>query len=131
MIPPVLVRHHALYGTGFFPGDAEQVYSITDDDLFLVGTSEVPLAAFHADEIFDEDELPVRYAGYSTCFRREAGTYGKDTRGIFGYTNSTRSRCSRSFGLRIRQPNTSSYSPAKRSCLAVSNCRTAPERGSG
>lgn len=83
MIPPVLVRDHALYGTGFFPGDAEQVYSIPDDDLFLVGTSEVPIAAFHADEIFDEDELPVRYAGYSTCFRREAGTYGKDTRGIF------------------------------------------------
>ncbi|KAA3639479.1 MAG: serine--tRNA ligase [Armatimonadetes bacterium] len=83
MIPPVLVRDHALYGTGFFPGDAEQVYAVTDDDLFLVGTSEVPIAAFHADEIFDEDELPVRYAGYSTCFRREAGTYGKDTRGIF------------------------------------------------
>lgn len=83
MIPPVLVRDHALYGTGFFPGDAEQVYSIPDDDMFLVGTSEVPIAAFHGDEIFDEDDLPIRYAGYSTCFRREAGTYGKDTRGIF------------------------------------------------
>lgn len=83
MIPPVLVRDHALYGTGFFPGDAEQVYSVTNDDLYLVGTSEVPIAAFHADEIFDEEELPIRYAGYSTCFRREAGTYGKDTRGIF------------------------------------------------
>jgi seryl-tRNA synthetase len=83
MIPPVLVRHHALYGTGFFPGDAEQVYSIPDDDLYLVGTSEVPIAAFHADEILELDELPIRYAGYSTCFRREAGTYGKDTRGIF------------------------------------------------
>jgi seryl-tRNA synthetase len=83
MIPPVLVRDHALYGTGFFPGDAEQVYSIPDDDLYLVGTSEVPIAAFHSDEIFDADQLPIRYAGYSTCFRREAGTYGKDTRGIF------------------------------------------------
>ncbi len=83
MIPPVLVREQALFGTGFFPGDAEQVYSIPDDDLFLVGTSEVPIAAFHAEEILDADELPIRYAGYSTCFRREAGTYGKDTRGIF------------------------------------------------
>jgi seryl-tRNA synthetase len=83
MIPPVLVREQALFGTGFFPGDAEQVYSIPDDDLYLVGTSEVPIAAFHADEIFEVDELPIRYAGYSTCFRREAGTYGKDTRGIF------------------------------------------------
>jgi seryl-tRNA synthetase len=83
MIPPVLVRDHALFGTGFFPGDAEQVYSIPDDDLYLVGTSEVPMAAFHADEIFDADQLPIRYAGFSTCFRREAGTYGKDTRGIF------------------------------------------------
>lgn len=83
MIPPVLVREDALVGTGFFPGDAEQVYSIPADDLFLVGTSEVPMAAFHADEIFEDGALPVRYAGYSTCFRREAGTYGKDTRGIF------------------------------------------------
>jgi seryl-tRNA synthetase len=83
MIPPVLVREQALFGTGFFPGDAEQVYSIPDDDMYLVGTSEVPIAAFHADEIFEPDDLPIRYAGYSTCFRREAGTYGKDTRGIF------------------------------------------------
>ncbi|MEZ5175126.1 MAG: serine--tRNA ligase [Acidimicrobiia bacterium] len=83
VVPPVLVRESALYGTGFFPGDAEQVYAIPGDDLFLVGTSEVPIAAFHQDEIFDADQLPLRYAGYSTCFRREAGTYGKDTRGIF------------------------------------------------
>ena len=83
VIPPVLVRESALYGTGFFPGDAEQVYSIPDDDLYLVGTSEVPIAAFHGDEIFEAGHLPIRYAGYSTCFRREAGTYGKDTRGIF------------------------------------------------
>jgi seryl-tRNA synthetase len=83
VVPPVLVREHALFGTGFFPGTAEQVYSVPEDDLFLVGTSEVPIAAFHADEIFETDQLPIRYAGYSTCFRREAGTYGKDTRGIF------------------------------------------------
>ncbi|MDH5421088.1 MAG: serine--tRNA ligase [Acidimicrobiia bacterium] len=82
VIPPVLVREEALYGTGFFPGDQEQVYSVGADDLFLVGTAEVPLAALHADEILTGD-LPIRYAGFSTCFRREAGTYGKDTRGIF------------------------------------------------
>ncbi len=83
VVPPVLVREQALYGTGFFPVDREQVYSVDADDLFLVGTSEVPLAAMRADEIIDAAELPLRYAGFSTCFRREAGTYGKDTRGIF------------------------------------------------
>lgn len=83
VIPPVLVREDALVGTGFFPGERDQVYSVEQDDLFLVGTSEVPLAAMHGDEIFDGDDLPLRYAGYSTCFRVEAGTYGKDTRGMF------------------------------------------------
>ena len=82
-IPPVLVRENALYGTGFFPDDAEQVYEIPNDDLYLVGTSEVPLAALHSNEILDASGLPIRYAGFSTCFRREAGTYGKDTTGIF------------------------------------------------
>ena len=82
-VPPVLVREEALFGTGFFPDDAEQVYEIPKDDLFLVGTSEVPLAALHANEILDLETLPVRYAVFSTCFRREAGTYGKDTTGIF------------------------------------------------
>ena len=82
-IPPVLVRENALYGTGFFPDDAEQVYEIPNDDLYLVGTSEVPLAALHSNEILDTVTLPIRYAGFSTCFRREAGTYGKDTTGIF------------------------------------------------
>jgi len=82
-VPPVLVRENALYGTGFFPDDAEQVYQIPNDDLYLVGTSEVPLAALHTNEIIDLEELPIRYAGFSTCFRREAGTYGKDTTGIF------------------------------------------------
>jgi len=83
VVPPVLVREQALFGTGFFPADREQVYSVKEDDLYLVGTSEVPLAAMHGDEILSADELPLRYAGFSTCFRVEAGTYGKDTRGIF------------------------------------------------
>jgi len=83
VVTPVLARDHALYGTGFFPGDADQVYSLPADDLYLVGTSEVTLAAMHGDEILDVDSLPLRYVGYSTCFRRESGTYGKDTRGIF------------------------------------------------
>ncbi len=82
-IPPVLVRENALFGTGFFPDDSDQVYEVQNDDLFLVGTSEVSLAALHTDEIIDIENLPLRYAGYSTCFRREAGTYGKDTTGIF------------------------------------------------
>jgi len=83
VVPPVLVREHALFGTGFFPGDAEQVYAIPEDDLYLTGTSEVALAAMHGDEIFEGSQLPVRYAGFSPCFRREAGTYGRDTRGVF------------------------------------------------
>lgn len=83
MIPPVLVREEALVGTGFFPADRDQVYAVPSDDLYLVGTAEVPLAAYHGDEIFDGEDLPARYAGFSTCFRREAGTYGKDTTGIF------------------------------------------------
>ncbi|MET0565706.1 MAG: serine--tRNA ligase [Acidimicrobiia bacterium] len=83
MVPPVLVREEALVGTGFFPEAREQVYEIPRDELFLVGTAEVPLAAYHADEILDEVDLPFRYAGFSTCFRRESGTYGKDTAGIF------------------------------------------------
>ena len=82
-VPPVLVRENALYGTGLFPDDAERVYEIPNDDLFLVGTSEVPLAALHTNEILNIKNLPLRYAGFSTCFRREAGTYGKDTTGIF------------------------------------------------
>ncbi len=84
-MPPVLVREPALYGTGFFPADREQVYSLDParDDLFLVGTSEVSLAALHMGEILDEDSLPLRYVGVSSCFRREAGAAGRDTRGIF------------------------------------------------
>ena len=83
VVPPVLVREGPLYGTGFFPGEREMIYEVERDELFLVGTSEVSLAALHADEILDAAELPRRYAGISTCFRREAGAAGKDTRGIF------------------------------------------------
>jgi seryl-tRNA synthetase len=83
VIPPVLVREPALYGTGFLPDTEQQIYSVDQDDLYLVGTSEVPLASLHADEILEEESLPIRYAGFSSCFRREAGAAGKDTRGIF------------------------------------------------
>jgi seryl-tRNA synthetase len=83
VVPPVLVREEAMYGTGFLPAAEAQIYVTRDDDLYLAGTSEVPLAALHQDEILDPESLPRRYAGYSTCFRREAGTYGKDIRGIF------------------------------------------------
>ncbi|MEU2239847.1 MULTISPECIES: serine--tRNA ligase [Streptomyces] len=83
MLTPALVRPRAMEGTGFLGQAAENVYHLENDDLYLVGTSEVPLAAYHMDEIIDADKLPLRYAGFSPCFRREAGTYGKDTRGIF------------------------------------------------
>jgi seryl-tRNA synthetase len=80
VIPPVIVKPHAMEGTGFLGQAAENVYHLSADEMYLVGTSEVPLAAYHMDEIIDN--LPIRYAGYSSCFRREAGSYGKDTRGI-------------------------------------------------
>jgi seryl-tRNA synthetase len=83
VIPPVLVREEALYGTGFLPTDEAQLYVTREDDLYLVGTSEVPLAGLHMGDILEPDSLPRRYMGYSTCFRREAGAHGKDTRGIF------------------------------------------------
>lgn len=83
MIPPVLVREEAMYGTGFLPTDEVNLYVIPEDELYLVGTAEVPLAAFHMGEILEEQDLPRLYAGYSTCFRREAGSYGKDLGGLF------------------------------------------------
>jgi seryl-tRNA synthetase len=83
VIPPVLVREEALEGTGFLPGDRDQIYEIPKDELFLAGTSEVALAGLHADQILDAASLPLRYCGFSTCFRREAGAAGRDTRGIF------------------------------------------------
>jgi seryl-tRNA synthetase len=83
VLPPALVREEAMYGTGFFPTDEVNIYAVERDELYLVGTSEVPLAAMHGGEILDTDSLPLRYAGFSTNFRREAGAAGKDTRGMF------------------------------------------------
>jgi len=91
VVPPVLVRESALFGTGFLPGARDQAYAVgwddgdgfASDELFLAATAEIPLASMLADEILSADELPLRFAGFSTCFRREAGTYGKDTRGMF------------------------------------------------
>ena len=83
VVPPVLVREEALEGTGFLPGDRDQIYEIPKDDLFLTGTSEVGLAGLHAEQIIDAGSLPLRYCAFSTCFRREAGAAGRDTRGIF------------------------------------------------
>ncbi|MBI5311475.1 MAG: serine--tRNA ligase [Actinobacteria bacterium] len=83
VIPPVLVRERALYGTGFLPDTEQQIYRLADDDLYLTGTSEVALASLHDGEILDEADLPLRYAGFSPCFRREAGAAGRDTVGIF------------------------------------------------
>ncbi|HET9128926.1 MAG TPA: aminoacyl--tRNA ligase-related protein, partial [Propionibacteriaceae bacterium] len=83
MIPPALVKPSAMEGTGFLGQAAEDVYYLPKDELYLVGTSEVALAAYHSDEILDADRLPLRYTAFSPCFRREAGSYGKDTRGIF------------------------------------------------
>jgi seryl-tRNA synthetase len=83
VIPPVLVRKEAMYGTGFLPTDEVNIYVTSEDELYLVGTSEVSLAAYHLGEILDDPALPIRYCGYSTCFRREAGSYGKDLGGMF------------------------------------------------
>src|SRR6201988_3513391 len=83
VIPPVLVRERALYGTGFLPDTEQQIYSLPEDELYLTGTSEVALASLHDGEIIDGERMPLRYAGFSPCFRREAGAAGKDTRGIF------------------------------------------------
>jgi seryl-tRNA synthetase len=83
VVPPVLVREQALFGTGMLPDTEQQIYRVPDDELFLAGTSEVPLASLHAGEIIEPGRLPLRYAGFSTCFRREAGAAGKDTQGIF------------------------------------------------
>jgi seryl-tRNA synthetase len=83
VLPPVLVREEALYGTGHFPSDADSVYAVPADDLYLAGTAEIPVSSLHAGEILDADELPLRYVAFSPCFRREAGAAGKDTRGMF------------------------------------------------
>jgi seryl-tRNA synthetase len=83
IIPPVLVRQRAMHGTGFFPVEQSQYYKTELDDLYLIGTAEVPLCSYHTDEVLDGKDLPLRYAGFSTCFRREAGSHGKDLGGMF------------------------------------------------
>jgi len=83
MLTPVLVREQAMVGTGFFPTERSNIYALRDDDLYLTGTSEVALASFHLGEILDGEELPLRYAAFSPCFRRESGAAGRDTRGMF------------------------------------------------
>jgi len=83
MIVPQLVKEQAMRGTGYFPIGYDQAYKLPEDELFLIGTSEVPLVSYHQDEILSINDLPIRYAGFSTCYRREAGTYGKDTRGLY------------------------------------------------
>jgi seryl-tRNA synthetase len=83
LIPPVLVKEKSMYGTGFFPAEKTQYYKTELDDLFLVGTAEVPLCAYHSDDIIEKSRLPLKYTAYSTCFRREAGSYGKDMGGLF------------------------------------------------
>lgn len=83
VVPPVLVREQMMYDAGFFPTDRNQVYGMPEDDLYLVGTGEVPLAGMHRGDRLSEEQMPLRYCAFSSCFRREAGTYGKDTRGIF------------------------------------------------
>ena len=83
LIPPVLVKEKSMYGTGFFPAEKTQYYKTELDDLYLIGTAEVPLCAYHSNEILDSESLPLKYTAYSTCFRREAGSYGKDLGGMF------------------------------------------------
>ena len=83
MSVPLMVKESAMQGTGYFPTGYDQAYKLPEDELFLIGASEVALVSYHQNEILDLNELPKKYAGYSTCFRREAGTYGKDTRGLY------------------------------------------------
>ena len=115
VIPPVLVREEALYGTGFLPDTEQQIYHLPDDDLYLVGTSEVALASLHAGEIVEG--LPLRYAGFSPCFRREAGPRARTRAASSACTSSTRSRCSRSSSPTRRATSTSAcWRSRRRSC---------------
>ena len=107
VVPPVLVREEALYGTGFLPGDRDQIYEIPKDDLFLVGTSEVPLAGLHADQILDADQLPLRYAASRPASAARPAPPAATRAASSASTSSTRSRCSRSSSRRSRPPSTS------------------------
>ena len=125
VITPALVRERTMEEAGFFPTDRNQVYELPENELFLLGTSEVALSALHREETLTPDQLPARYAGYSTCFRREAGTYGKDTAASSACTSSTRSRCSRSPRPTRRTPSTSSSFRSKKRFSVGSACRIA------
>ena len=124
VVPPVLVREEPLFWTGFLPTDRAQIYEISGDDLYLAGTSEVSLAALHAEDLLAEDALPIRYAGFSTCFRREAGAAGVTRAASSGSTSSTRSRCSRSCGRRSPATSTSGCWRSRRRSWATSRSRT-------
>ena len=124
VVPPVLVREATMEEAGFFPTDRSQVYEVDRGELFLVGTSEVPLSALHRGERLAPEQLPVRYAGSSTCFRREAGTYGKDTAACSGSTSSTRWRCSCSPTRPPPTTSTSGWSPSKSRSSVRSGCPT-------
>lgn len=123
IIPPVLVRPEVMSGTGFLGAHAEEVYHLDADDLYLVGTSEVPLAGYHANEILDLSGGPLRYAGWSSCFRREAGSHGKDTRGIIRCISSTRSKASSTARPPTPRPNTSGCWVGSARCWPASRCR--------
>ena len=126
VIPPVLVRERALYGTGFLPDTEQQIYRLPEDELYLVGTSEVALASLHDGEILDAERLPLRYAGFSPCFRREAGAAGKDTRGIFRVHQFDKVEMF-SFVApeRLGATSTSGSSRSRRRSSASSGCPTA------
>jgi len=124
VITPTLVKPEVMAGTGFLGAHADEVYRLEADDLYLTGTSEVALAGYHAGEILDLSAGPLRYAGWSACYRREAGSYGKDTSGIIRVTSSTRSRCSATSGRSRPRPSTCGCSPGKRRCSPRSSCRT-------
>jgi len=113
LLPPVLVREEAMYGTGFLPTEEANLYRLEREELYLTGTSEVALAGFHQGEVLEDEALPLRYAGYSTCFRREAGAAGRDTRASSGSTSSTRWRCSPTRGRRTRWQSTNGSSPSR------------------
>jgi len=122
VLPPVLVREEAMYGTGFFPTERSNIYALPEDDLYLTGTSEVALAGLHMGEILET--LPLYYAGYSTNFRREAGAAGKDTAACSASISSTRSRCSSTASRVRRSTSTSDCSRSRRRSCRGSRSRT-------
>ena len=122
MIPPVVVRPEIMGGTGFLGAHADEIYRLEADDLYLVGTSEVPLAGYHMGEILDLCEGPLRYAGWSTCFRREAGRYGKDTRGIIRVHQFDKIEVSSTASPTTPRPSTSGCWAGSARCWPPSRC---------